>query len=60
MTAQRQPAPTAAPPRFVIFGLKLGYWIPISRSFDSAEQARRYAETLPTDVRTQIREVVLP
>ena len=56
MTAQRQPAP--APGRYVIFGLKLGHWIPISRSFQNEEQARRYAETLPTDVPTQIREVV--
>ena len=57
MTAQRQPAPST-PSGFVVFGLRLGHWIPISKSFDSAEQARRYAETLPTDVPTQIREVV--
>jgi len=58
VTAQRQPAPTAARARYVIFGLKFRHWIPISRTFETAEQARRYAETLPTDVPTQIREVV--
>jgi hypothetical protein len=57
MTAQHQPAPTAARARYVIFGLKFRHWIPISRTFETAEQARRYAETLPTDVPTQIREV---
>ena len=48
MTAQRQPAPTAARARarYVIFGLKFRHWIPISRTFETAEQARRYAETL--------------